>query len=512
MKKRDCIAGLLLFAAAVVMALFGLSLCGAQDIWYDELFTMEFTAQPVGRLLELAARDVHPPLYYLIVKAFVEAVHLAAPSVSAVTAAKVVSVLPYFGLLIYCAVLVRKRDGWLCAGLFAFCLLSMPQLPGYTTEIRMYGWALFFLTAAFLHMREILLTGKLGQWAAFWVYGICAAYCHYFAAVSAFFLYLALAVLLFRKQKKEKENLSGGKGRMKKMLVPWLLCAALSVLAYLPWIPSALNQVSAVREDYWILPLEWSCFGGCVKYVLKPSTGYQLLDYALAVLLFICLLLFLIRALWRRRQEEEAWEGAVYASCGIWVLAGTALFGIVVSFVMRPVFIYRYMMPALGGFWFCFAWFVSRQKGFRRLIPLVLLIGVGLTDQRSFLQGELEKARQMESTIQTLHSLDEDSVLLFNFDQVQAVVSFYLDRETWLYGGEPEALIAEMLPETKPAGDAEWVKNLLEEGRTVWFVGSNQAREAVLAEWSEDGIVPVETVDSLLLERYWFNLYRLALQ
>ena len=228
--------------------------------------------------------------------------------------------------------------------------------------------------------------------------------------------------------------------------------------------------------------------------------------------MFICLLLFLIRALWRRRQEEEAWEGAVYASCGIWVLAGTALFGIVVSFVMRPVFIYRYMMPALGGFWFCFAWFVSRQKGFQRLIPLVLLIGVGLTDQRSFLQGELEKARQMESTLQALHSLDEDSVLLFNFDQVQAVVSFYLDRETWLYGGEPEALIAEMLPETKPAGDAEWVKNLLEEGRTVWFVGSNQAREAVLAEWSEDGIVPVETVDSLLLERYWFNLYRLTLQ
>ena len=26
-----------------------------------------------------------------------------------------------------------------------------------------------------------------------------------------------------------------------------------------------------------------------------------------------------------------------------------------------------------------------------------------------------------------------------------------------------------------------------------------------------EGIVPAETVDSLLLERYWFNLYRLTL-
>ena len=102
-------------------------------------------------------------------------------------------------------------------------------------------------------------------------------------------------------------------------------------------------------------------------------------------------------------------------------------------------------------------------------------------------------------------------MVLFNFDQVQAVAGYYLDRETWLYGDEPEALIARMLPQTKAGGDAQWVEELLEEGRTVWFVGSNLAREAVLAQWKERGIVPAETVDSLLLERYWFNLYRLTL-
>ena len=33
----------------------------------------------------------------------------------------------------------------------------MPQMSNYTTEIRMYGWALFFLTAAFWHVRELSL-------------------------------------------------------------------------------------------------------------------------------------------------------------------------------------------------------------------------------------------------------------------------------------------------------------------------------------------------------------------
>lgn len=142
---------------------------------------------------------------------------------------------------------------------------------------------------------------------------------------------------------------------------------------------------------------------------------------------------------------------------------------------------------------------------------MVLLIVVGLVDYRSFAQGELVKKEQMERTLEAFDGLGEDSVILFNFDQMQAVAGYYLNRETWLYGDEPEALIAEMFPEAKAAGDAAWVKSLLEEGRTVWFAGSNLAREAVLAEWQELGIVPAETVDSLLLERYWFNLYRLTL-
>ncbi len=537
-------AGILLFLLAAGMAICSLYLCGSADIWYDELFTMGFLEQPVGRLLSLAARDVHPPLYYLIGKAVVEAVSIFSPGANPVVIAKAASVLPYLGLLCYAGFLVRKRDGWLCAGLFAFCLLAMPQMSNYTTEVRMYGWALFFLTAAFLHMWEILLTGKRRHWASFWIFGICAAYCHYFAAVSAACLYMALAALLLWKRK----------DGIRENIALWLLCAALSVLAYLPWLPSAISQVSAVREDYWILPLTLSCFGGCVKFVLKPSTGYQLPDYALAVLLFLCLLLLLLRAFWNRKRDGGEWTEAVYASCGIWVLAGTALFGIAVSFLMRPVFIYRYMLPALGGFWYCFAYFVAKKRplpdGTRqkteawqeaeqrqaaearqgaaklrqagrpgavgrmflwRILPLVLLIVVGLVDYRSFAQGELVKKEQMERTLEAFDGLGEDSVILFNFDQMQAVAGYYLNRETWLYGDEPEALIAEMFPEAKAAGDAAWVKSLLEEGRTVWFAGSNLAREAVLAEWQELGIVPAETVDSLLLERYWFNLYRLTL-
>ncbi len=555
-KLADKAAGAAFGCLAVFMLFTSFRLCLGNDIWYDELFTEGFVSQPLGRMLSLAARDVHPPLYYIIVKGAVELAHFFVPGVDAVTVSKMVSVIPFLLLLLYSATLVRKRYGWLCAGLFSFCILAMPQLSGFTVEVRMYSWAMFFITAAYFHGMEIAFRGgktcaagqtniaggtcAVGQtniaggmrtagqtrhegtarrkgyvhhWAAFILYGICAAYTHYFAAVAAACLYLFLAGMLLwrRKAGNKREGTKAGNEREDaKDWRWWLGGAALSVLAYLPWLGVVVSQVSAVKENYWILPLTWSCFGGCVKFVLKPSTGYMWLDYLLAVAAFGMLALFLVRAFFRRKKDAEEWQAAVWASGGIWILGGTALFGILVSFLMRPIFIYRYMLPALGCFWFCFAWYVSRQKRLLMVPALALLLGVGLADYKSFAEVELYRRTQMERTLKELEGLGEDSVVLFNFDQVQAVAGFYLDQETWLYGSRPEELIQEMFPKLSGGVDTAWIREKLEEGRTVWFVGSNQAREAILAEWRKEGIRVEEQVDGCLLERYWFNLYRLG--
>ena len=58
----------------------------------------------------------------------------------------------------------------------------------------------------------------------------------------------------------------------------------------------------------------------------------------------------------------------------------------------------------------------------------------------------------------------------------------------------------------------EWIDQQLESGKTVWFIGSGLARDGILKEWQKRGIKSVETADSCLLERYWFNIYRLGRQ
>ncbi|MFR8337070.1 MAG: hypothetical protein ACLVAW_10525 [Eisenbergiella massiliensis] len=77
--------------------------------------------------------------------------------------------LPYLALLGYSLTLIRKKYGWLCSGLFSFCILAMPQMANYTTEIRMYGFALFLLRHSC--MRESFWRRRERHWAAFTVYG-----------------------------------------------------------------------------------------------------------------------------------------------------------------------------------------------------------------------------------------------------------------------------------------------------------------------------------------------------
>ena len=87
----------------------------------------------------------------------------------------------------------------------------------------------------------------------------------------------------------------------------------------------------------------------------------------------------------------------MYAFFGLCILAGTALVGIAVSFLMRPVFIYRDMLPSMGCFWFGFVSLLSRQKKKRVLVPArVLLCLVGAADYSACLLYTSVRPDQIE--------------------------------------------------------------------------------------------------------------------
>lgn len=551
--------GWLLICISVLMLGKSTALCFSNDIWYDELFTVGMIEHSYGELIHFTAADVHPPLYYCVTKFFVDLCKLILPGAGTVIPAKIVSVLPYFVLLLYSVTFIRKRFSIFTGGLFLFCVIAMPQMAAYTVEVRMYGWALLFVTAAFLHAYGCVTSGGLSadeagretvtghgrkaciHGAALVVYGLAAVYTQYFAGVAVVMVYLyVLAAFLYQ-----------DKGRIKE----WFLYVAVSIAGYVPWLFALAGQISAVSENYWILPLTWRSLGGCVKFLMKPAFTNETLNVVLAVVIFAgyaavvggSFIKDIIDAKKSEYCRKVYYNGRVlYSISGLFVLLGVILFGFAASILIRPVFVYRYMIPATGCFWLCFAICLNdilcksnlvvltqhvKHKETRRegkadrirsvlAVFVVLLLVTGLRNYRAFMGEEEYKIRLMRDTEAVLAKISPDDIVIYNFDQVQAVTSYYLEAGTmrYLWNVTAETLIQQIIGPCETVEEADTIKGWLMQNkenketadRHVWFIGSFNSREDIAAQWREEGLT-VEEKGSCLLERYWFNLYEISL-
>ena len=557
-----------------------------QDIWFDEVFSVNFIQHSYKEIAALTGKDVHPPLYYWYLKLFHDIGKVLVPAASSIVLCKLASMLPFVGIFVYTLTAIRKNFGLHIAGLFWFLIMTMPQISNYTVEIRMYSLALFFITAAFVHSCELVrafsaqgvseaertaepgaaagteetaepgaagsVTGENGlikwwkrnkHWLLFWVYGILTAYTQYYACVAVIAIYIALFVFfvvkahkgktektsckkthIHKEQLKEQEAIltkapvKGWKaehtteqetGRIAgKCIGKVLLCAGLSVLAYLPWLPFFFSQVRTVSSSYWIQPLTWKSIFGCMKYIFLPVSYAVKKNYVLAC---VMILLFGAAFLYSFLMKRKDARGRFFLLTGLWIAVFTTLIGFVCSILNRPIFVYRYLIPCLGAMWLVAAvvlWdFIEKNWGILLFVPFLLS---GYSNMQGFYGEENKKIVEMKATQSFLADFPKDAVVLCNFNHVQAVTACYLkdSNEIWLYGSNPEDLIAELLPQCRGLEDTTELSQLVKE-RDVYFFGSFNSREELLKEWETEGIAYTEE-GTYLLERYYFNVYHLV--
>lgn len=593
-----------------------------QDIWFDEVFSVNFIQHSYKEIAALTGKDVHPPLYYWYLKLFHDIGKVLVPAASSIVLCKLASMLPFVGIFVYTLTAIRKNFGLHVAGLFWFLIMTMPQISNYTVEIRMYSLALFFITAAFVHSCELVcafpvqgvseaertaepgaaagteetaepeatagteetaesgvaagteeaaepgaagsevisgavlasgsVTGENGlikwwkknkHWLLFWVYGILTAYTQYYACVAVIAIYIAVFIFyavmahkgktektsckkthIHKEQLKEQEAIltkapvKGWKaehtteqetGRIAgKCIGKVLLCAGLSVLAYLPWLPFFFSQVRTVSSSYWIQPLTWKSIFGCMKYIFLPVSYAVKKNYVLAC---VMILFFGAAFLYSFLMKRKDAKGRFFLLTGLWIAVFTTLIGFVCSILNRPIFVYRYLIPCLGAMWLVAAvvlWdFIEKNWGILLFVPFLLS---GYSNMQGFYGEENKKIAEMKATQSFLADFPKDAVVLCNFNHVQAVTACYLkdSNEIWLYGSNPEDLIAELLPQCRGLEDTTELLQLVKE-RDVYFFGSFNSREELLKEWETEGIAYTEE-GTYLLERYYFNVYHLV--
>ena len=459
--KNGC--GILFLILGILSFFVCLFQAFGQDIWFDEVFSVNFIQHSYKEIAALTGKDVHPPLYYWYLKLFHDIGKVLVPAASSIVLCKLASMLPFVGIFVYTLTAIRKNFGLHTAGLFWFLIMTMPQISNYTVEIRMYSLALFFITAAFVHSYELVcafpaqeiseaertaepgtaagteetaepgaagsevisgavlasgsVTGENGlikgwkknkHWLLFWGYGILTAYTQYYACVAVIAIYIAVFVFfvvkahkgktektsckkthIHKEQLKEQEAIltkapvKGWKaehtteqetGRIAgKCIGKVLLCAGLSVLAYLPWLPFFFSQVRTVSSSYWIQPLTWKSIFGCMKYIFLPISYAVKKNYMLAC---VMILFFGAAFLYSFLMKRKDARGRFFLLTGLWIAVFTTLIGFVCSILNRPIFVYRYLIPCLGAMWLVAAvvlWdFVEKNWGILLFVPFLL--------------------------------------------------------------------------------------------------------------------------------------------
>ena len=491
------IIGIILYATAFLTMVAYCVTLGGNDIWYDEVFSVVFSSSSYREIIRLTSADVHPPLYYFYLKAFIDAGRALFAGTGVIFWAKLASFVPWGVLFILAVFPLRKRFGILTGGLFALLVTVMPKLGANYAEIRMYSFAMMLITIAFVCTLELMSDKKTLLWGVgFYLAGIATAYTQYYACIAIVGLYIAFGIYAL---------VSGKKRQLRRLFC----CAGLSVISYLPWLGPLFSQMRAVSENYWILPLTLRSIPGCLKFLFLPADtlgikGYICACAVMAVIAFTYVLFFV-----KKPGKDELY----IALTGPSVLAFTILAGFVLSVIGRPIFVYRYMIPVMGVFYLSTAFVFGQvaKDNARILILLIVFYISGRITVGGYYYEEKLKCDKMTEAMSVLDDLPKDGIIITNFDHVCALMSYYLpDNKIYLYDGRPDAIVELMYNRSDFEINEDKLKDLVKGDVPVYFFGSFNSREDLLSDWEKIGISNTEEADSVLIERYYFNIYRLT--
>ncbi|MFN8469169.1 MAG: glycosyltransferase family 39 protein, partial [Caldilineaceae bacterium] len=176
--KRAAWIVLAVVAAGVILRSLRLSW---QPIWWDEGYSVYFATEPLQRMLWLTARDIHPPLYYALLHAWLGVAGEPSPENGRILSILLAGLaLPLQYWLARAMFPARRITAWVALLLLTFSPIHLY----YSQEIRMYGLALTLSLAASLALWEWMAGRRRWGWAVVYVAaGLAALYTLYYSAL-----------------------------------------------------------------------------------------------------------------------------------------------------------------------------------------------------------------------------------------------------------------------------------------------------------------------------------------
>jgi mannosyltransferase len=318
----------LVLAAVAAVLILGAALraydLGGKSMWVDEANSVVLAGLSPGELVARLARDSSPPLYYLVLGAWMAAFGASEIAVRSLSVCGGI-------LTIWASFLVGRRLFTAEVGLVAAALVAVSPLQIFhSQQARMNAWLPLVALLGCWWLWRAVDTPRTTHLAGWVVSLVVALYLHN----AALYLLPAHAVVV------------AATGAFRRRPLRWLLGFAAVALGYAPWLPVLMAQLGNREQYAWFRPF-WARLGpGGVAWMTAaafaptlPGVFYRFAvphpaPWWLPVAMLAAAGGAVVRAVSAHDAEPRRRIGAIVACCGVPLAAA-----VVVSMVLTPSYV-----------------------------------------------------------------------------------------------------------------------------------------------------------------------------
>ena len=294
-------------------------------LWLDEALSVNIAELPIGEIPGALRRDGHPPLYYVMLHGWMEAIGTSDIAVRALSGVLSVATLPLAWLA------ARRRGGRRLALITVAVVAMAPFALRYATETRMYAFVMFLVFAGYLLLDDIVRRRRSGwpRLAAIALVTTALLYTHYW---SLWLIGAVGTVLVWR-------SVRGGDQPTRRHARRALAAVFVGGLLFAPWLPTMIYQSThtgtpwaSPQRPTSVIAVTLGDFGG---------GGFRDAEFVGTVLAMLFALGLFGRALARDRIELFLKTEQQFRYEAV-VVALTVAFGSIVAYATASAYASRY--------------------------------------------------------------------------------------------------------------------------------------------------------------------------
>lgn len=333
-------------------------------VWSDESYSAYLVKGDFGDIMQMAALDVHPPLFYIVLKMW--------SSVFGTTEIAMRFMSVFFGLIaiIFTYQLLKRLFKFRIAAVGTFFMAISPMFIRYSQEIRMYTMvtAIVLMATYFLSLAIDNIRKQNG--GKYWIiYGVLVAvgmWTHYFTI----FIWITQLIIVMKKLGGKKKLLKN-----KKNLKKFGLAYGVPIVLFIPWVPTMIGQIVNVEGNgFWVQDISLATPINFVSKMLFYQDASEVNPWLTVLgILTLCVIFYGIREVFRLVNVKDK----SYLKTTV-LMFSVPIIGLMVCSLppFRSMFVDRYVLYSIVLIWIfvgVVAGLIKDQKMKQILIALVVL-------------------------------------------------------------------------------------------------------------------------------------------